>query len=678
MKRVPLALFAWMLFLVPVAGQVSEAEKKYLPPNAVPPDPALLKTIQQKTAELADLLGALRRQGVADLLLADVEIFYSAANNIMRHQEFFPAKSAPGKPADGNPSAKATIEVLDKGLLRARSLAAGQATWFPATGHTIVRGYRSRIDGSAQPYAVTFPADFGKEQKKWRTDVVLHGRDASITEVKFLRTHSDRKITDKRHWIQIDIFGRGNNAYRWAGEIDVLEALTHYLASIRGTPLEKLIDDQRVVLRGFSMGGAGTWHLGLHMPDHWCVIGPGAGFTTTHGYIPNLPPILPPYQEACLRIYDAVDYAENAFGVPIVAYSGALDPQKKAADLVEKRVKSLYLSMDHIVAPGLEHKFPPEWQAKADGLWSMYAKKPRPEYPVEVKFTTYTLKYNGYRWVEILGLHKHYEKTQVHARRKQDGYDVTTRNVRRLHLQLEPGSNPEQTLDIDGQHLAPRAWLGNNGIYHLYLAHDAGQWAAYWPQRFVTDLQRRPQKTHGLQGPIDDAFTDGFLCVRGTGKPWHDATQKYADANLARFQFEWSKWLRGDLPVKDDVEVTNDDIATKHLILFGDPSSNSFIAQVYGGLPLLWNAKEIRFAGQSVPADKHVPVLIGPNPLNANRYLVLNSGHTFHAAEFMGTNAQLYPRLGDFALLRLPSSGSPLNVEVVTAGLFDEFWQLPK
>ena len=27
--------------------------------------------------------------------------------------------------------------------------------------------------------------------------------------------------------------------------------------------------------------GAGTWHLGLHRPDNWCVMGPGAGFTTT-------------------------------------------------------------------------------------------------------------------------------------------------------------------------------------------------------------------------------------------------------------------------------------------------------------------------------------------------------------------------------------------------------------
>ena len=60
-------------------------------------------------------------------------------------------------------------------------------------------------------------------------------------------------------------------------------------------------------------------------------------------YIGNLPAKLPYYQESCLRIYDAVDYAENAFDVPIVAYSGSEDAQKAAADNIEKRLKTLGL-----------------------------------------------------------------------------------------------------------------------------------------------------------------------------------------------------------------------------------------------------------------------------------------------------------------------------------------------
>jgi hypothetical protein len=50
----------------------------------------------------------------------------------------------------------------------------------------------------------------------------------------------------------------------------------------------------------------------------------------------------------------------------------------------------------------------------------------------------------------------------------------------------------------------------------------------------LTDRLRTPQKTSGLQGPIDDALTGPFLCVRGTRDGWHNATQQYAEAEERR------------------------------------------------------------------------------------------------------------------------------------------------
>src|SRR5439155_3651075 len=135
--------------------------------------------------------------------------------------------------------------------------------------------YRSKIDGSVQPYAVTLPADYGKDRNTaWRLDVVLHGRDAGLTEVKFLYQHHD-KVAKDQPFVQIDIFGRGNNAYRWAGEMDVFEAMEAFRSAEGYAGRWKLIDPRRVVLRGFSMGGAGSWHLGLHHPSDWAAIGPG-------------------------------------------------------------------------------------------------------------------------------------------------------------------------------------------------------------------------------------------------------------------------------------------------------------------------------------------------------------------------------------------------------------------
>src|SRR5262249_27625468 len=110
-----------------------------------------------------------------------------------------------------------------------------------------------------------------------------------------------------------------------------------------------------------------------------------------------------------------------------------------------------------------------------------------------------------------------------------------------------------------------------------------------------------------------------------------------------------------------------------------DPASNSLIAQVLPRLPLKWTREQITLADKTAAAGSHVPVLIYPSPLNGDRYVVLNSGHTFHTADFEGTNALLYPRLGDYALLKLaPTEKAPLAVDVVMAGLFDDSWQVGK
>jgi predicted esterase len=659
------------LTLVGVVAAVSAA-LQYEPPAAKAPDAATLRAIEKRTDELAQALDNLRRHSVHDPYLADVEIFYKAARWIVRHGEFY-RKEYP----------QWTLEVLDRGLLRASQAGRGESPWLQQAGRPVVRAYRSHVDGSVQPYAVTYPADYGKDPKKrWRFDVVLHGRDTSLTEVSFLHRHDPGNLPATDHdFVQVDIYGRGNNAYRWAGETDVIEAVENFITVERALGRGTLLDPGRTVLRGFSMGGAGTWHLGLHRPDEWSVIGPGAGFTTTHGYVKGLPDKLPPYQEACLRIYDAVDYAANAADVPVVAYAGADDPQLQAARNIEAKLKERNIPMALLVAPGLGHQFPPQWQKKAEAEYARHLVKERSEHPRHVHFVTYTLRYPKCYWVEILALGRHYEKALVDAERSgDDALKVQTENVRALHLGLWEGATRETvTVDIDGQQVKARPYqaLVNPRQLHLYLERRDGRWTDVLPEWLMTERLRVRQKVEGLQGPIDDAFAGPFLCVRGTRPPWHDATERYAEGDLQRFQNEWSKYLRGELPVKDDVDVTPHDIATSHLILFGDPASNTLIEQVLPGLPLKWTKEQITWGGKGYAAKEQVPVLIYPSPLAANRYVVLNSGHTFHAADFRGTNALLYPRLGDHALLRLAGNKKdPLGVEVITAGIFDDHWRM--
>ena len=191
-------------------------------------------------------------------------------------------------------------------------------------------------------------------------------------------------------------------------------------------------------------------------------------------------------------------------------------------------------------------------------------------------------------------------------------------------------------------------------------------------------------KRPGLQGPIDDAFTSPFLCVRGTGTPWHPQVQAWADANLRRFAYEWSRYFRGELPVKDDTAVTQEDCRRCNLILFGDPGSNLWIRKALPALPIRWTKSTFQLDIMRYSAVDHAPSLICPSPFtetgNPAHYLVLNSGHTFHEAELNRLNYLLFPRLGDWAVFRIGSAqpqspSDPLQEDVVQAGLWNEHWR---
>ena len=100
----------------------------------------------------------------------------------------------------------------------------------------------------------------------------------------------------------------------------------------------------------------------------------------------------------------------------------------------------------------------------------------------------------------------------------------------------------------------------------------------------------------------------------------------------------------------DDTQVTRAEIAASNLVLWGDPSSNRLLAQIAPKLPIRWDARGVHLAGKTY--SQHVPALIYPNPLNPDRYVVLNSGFTFADAA-PTSNALQIPELPDYAVFDL-------------------------
>ena len=111
------------------------------------------------------------------------------------------------------------------------------------------------------------------------------------------------------------------------------------------------------------MGGAAAWHFGAHFAGLWAAVAPGAGFSETPDFLKvwqkeTLQPT--PWETKLWHLYDATDYAINFFNCPLVAYSGEIDRQKQAADVMEKAMKAEGLELVHLIGPKTAHSYHPE------------------------------------------------------------------------------------------------------------------------------------------------------------------------------------------------------------------------------------------------------------------------------------------------------------------------------
>src|SRR4029434_941982 len=96
-----------------------------------------------------------------------------------------------------------------------------------------------------------------------------------------------------------------------------------------------------------------------------------------------------------------------------------------------------------------------------------------------------------------------------------------------------------------------------------------------------------------------------LIVVRPTGEALNERVGAWAASELDRAIVEWRRVFRGDARVKNDNEITAEDIAQTNLVLWGDPGSNRLLAKILPNLPLKWTQDELALGIQSVNASDH-------------------------------------------------------------------------
>ncbi|MCP4887034.1 MAG: hypothetical protein GY904_10530 [Planctomycetaceae bacterium] len=641
---------------------------KLLPPPGIEIDAAIRKDLQVRVDGLNAKLQSYRSSNEHRVgWLVDVKVLVRAVDLALDQNLFYQPRQA-----------QQAVALLDEAERRLASLpqANDRMVWLgwdrskSGEVQTVVGGFQSRIDDSVQPVGVVLPAGFRPGSDPYRLDVWLHGRGDSKTEIPFLieRMSKAGQYTPE-NTVVLHPFGRHCNAFKFAGEVDVLEAVDDIASRLP-------VDRDRISIRGFSMGGAGCWHMAVHYPGTWFAANPGAGFVDTivyQGWRDKQPFPMNAVRRKLLRWYDVLPWVENLRNTQVVAYSGEVDKQRQAADRVMDAAADADISLEYVIGKKMGHKIDAPSIKKIAGIMEDWARGTQVAPRKRIDLVTYTLRYPGVDWLRVNGLKEHWIRSTAQAELVgDDGVKIMTDGITHLTLDFSESGYCETTdlkVEIDDDRLLVPSQAKEGGFKAQLIQTEDGWFA-------LESADQRLRKRAGLQGPIDDAFCDRFLFVLPSRPAKHGGVQRWISRELDYARSRWKTLMRGDVREVLDRDLTKEQIENNHLICFGDFSSNQFLRDIQAQLPLEWTPDSIKVGSATFDSSSHAPVLCYPNPRNADRYVVVNSGMTFR--EFSNvSNSRQIAMLPDWAVIDVTAKNDGLFAGRIAAeGFFDEQWQL--
>ena len=221
-------------------------------------------------------------------------------------------------------------------------VAKGDDPYRTATGE-LVKAYRAGWDGTLQPYALYVPRGYDGKNKKvsasasWPLIVALHGAfsdhkhnlrrvfglDNRPGETDAEASRNQLPLPDVPAFV-VSPLGRGElMGYDGLGYDDVMRVIADVR---RAYP----IDPERITLTGLSMGGGGTWAIGLRHPELFAALAPVCGVTNFRRMVNPADAAL--YDLARFAALSPAEIAGNAAHQQVFIFHGDKDPTVPVED----------------------------------------------------------------------------------------------------------------------------------------------------------------------------------------------------------------------------------------------------------------------------------------------------------------------------------------------------------
>ena len=497
------------------------------------------------------------------------------------------------------------------------------------------RTYVSSIDGSVQYYAVT-PA----RQTVKPAALVLSVHGAGVEAINQARSYHPKERTHV-----VAATNRRPFGYDWEdwGRIDAMEALEHAINHLNA-------DRERIYLTGHSMGGHGTWHLGVTYPDRFAAIGPSAGWISFSTYAPRQQKgSESPLSRLMMRTMNpgnTLALTSNLNGVGVYILHGDAD---ESVPVSEARTMAGHLAGFHHDFQYHEEPGAGHWWDRSDEpgvdcvdwapMFDFFARRSLPPgRPRSVSFSTSNPGISASRhWLRIEAQQRHSEISRADMTwyPGTERFAGVTENIFRLSLET-PETTPETgsyTVILDGDTLTGLSPAQER----LWLEREVNGWKA---SKIFSSREKGPHR----YGPFKEAFNHHMIFVYGTRGGAEENAWAFSKARYDAECF----WIQGNgsVDVVADRDFHPSAAKDRSVILYGNAETNGTWNSLLRNCPVQVFRNRIQIGKTRLKGDDLACLMAYPRPDSETAMVAVVAGTGILGMKLTNTRPYLYSGWG--------------------------------
>lgn len=482
---------------------------------------------------------------------------------------------------------KLTVQlILDNKILDEKEIILNCVDKLDAYKQTFI----SEIDGSVQYYAVK-PST--SEEENQALFLSVHG--ARVEAINQAGSYANKE------WGNIvSPTNRRPYGFNWEdiGRIDALEVLNI-------TKKKFNADENRIYLTGHSMGGHGTWHLGVNYPDQFAAIAPSAGWISLWSYRysdrkENFSDVQKIFTRAAQQS-DTYTMAPNYSQLGIYIIHGNADSVVSPfqARSMIRTLETFHKDFDYHFEPDVEHWWDLDTVKPGSDcvdwtpMFDFFSRHARPLNRIKkLNFTTATpgIASKNY-WVTIEQQEKQFDFSTIEIEfvPEVNVFRATTDNIKTFSIDtkslgLEKQSsfkfviNDEQ---VEGIITGDR----------IYLTYTGSSW------QIKSELNTN-EKNPNRYGSFKDLFKNNLILVYGT-----NGSDEENNTILAKVRYDSEMfWYVGNgaFEIIADSEFDPMNYKDNNILLYGNSEQNSAFKNYFENIPIDVTSDKIKIGDKNL------------------------------------------------------------------------------